>query len=289
MIRNKMIFICDSEGVPMEYDNDALIYDVRNYDSIQINQKLSTLVVGKHQEEHHRNNNASGSKNIVAWIASKERCSFINKQKWKRFLKAIKKCRKLKKSVSRGYSKNGISSFYYCFGFRKDPKSIDISKYANFGGTMKEIDFVNESIDDIVFSMEETVKPFLRNNSMFHKYKKIQTDYNIPSMNANGYATQFSVAKNYTSQMHVDKDYMYTVLTCFCENEFSIGKPIYHFCFPEYNAVIPMISGSVIAFDPRVVHCATNPKFAESYIMSCYVSKKTVDTVVAINEKMNLE
>jgi hypothetical protein len=144
-------------------------------------------------------------------------------------------------------------------------------------------------MDNMVLAMEETVKPFLQNNNLHHKYMKLKNEYTIPSMNQSGFATQLSVAKDYTSPMHVDKDYMYTVLTCYCEQRGTEGKIIYNFCFPDYDIVVPMMSGTMIVFDPRIVHCATNPMYEGSYIMSCYVSKKTVDTVVALKEREILD
>jgi hypothetical protein len=277
------IYIYNTDGISMHFDKKVKIYDLKFFDSIIIPQENNTVVIGEVGKS-----STSPTKQIIVWMASKDRCNLIQNHHWIRFLKAINMCSQVKPNVMRGVTRNGISSAYFCFGFRKDPLTKEIGKYTyKHVKKRSDIEFVDKTMNDLVFAMEETVKPFFRNNSMVNKYKQLKNEYNIPSMNPSGYATQLSIGHNYCSPVHVDKDYMYTVLTCFSNNNKSENHIIYHFCFPEYNIVIPMKSGTVIVFDPRILHCASNPTYDDSYIMSCYVSKKTVDTVVA--SKMRLE
>ena len=66
------------------------------------------------------------------------------------------------------------------------------------------------------------------------------------------------------------------------DDEADHDKVLYYFVFPEYKVKIPLCSGDVLVFNPRVFHACTNPRIKGAMIFSAYVSAKTCNTVLAI-------
>ena len=124
------------------------------------------------------------------------------------------------------------------------------------------------------------------------EYKTVQSTFQLPSINPEGgVATQLALAQGYSSPVHVDNDFFYSSLSCFDKNDNlenansedakKKSKILYHFCFPTYGIAIPMMSGDIILFNPRIPHCATNPRVKTALIFSLYVSNKTCNAHVA--------
>jgi hypothetical protein len=83
------------------------------------------------------------------------------------------------------------------------------------------------------------------------------------------------------SPVHKDDDYGLSILTAFnpdCKTEKAI---VQFFIFPEIRLSIPIYNKSVIIFNPKVLHCASNPTIPNTYIASAYSSHKTYHTCVA--------
>jgi hypothetical protein len=226
------------------------------------------------------------NKDFVAWIASPRECYCIPDEKWNDFIRCFEICKKLKPNVNRGKLRNGITSSYFCFGFRKEPKSNSLGTYC-FHPSVDGIiaDNIDQIIKCLVHELEKVTDPFFKNISSIEKFASLKKQWNIPAITQQGIYTQFSVAKNYWSPLHTDNDYMYTTLSVCSSNEESIGEVLYYFNFPTVGISIPLYHGSVIVFDPSVPHCASNPSFADCYIMSAYISQKTVNTHVSNSDE----
>jgi hypothetical protein len=262
----------------LRYPRNCRVYDVNNFDRLEASDDRHTLVVGKA---------TYGPNKLIAWIASTNRCNFITSNTKKEYLKGFDMIPKIKNSVLRGKKRLGIFKKYYCFGYRKEPKDTGFGKYSyKPGGNKTDIDYVESTITSVVETMEAIAKPFFRENTYANQYLEFQKKYKIPSITKNGYASQFSIGYCYSSNMHTDKDYFYTVITAFCDEKYcdNNATPIYHFCFPDYNIAIPMYSGSIIIYDPRNIHNASNPLNKHCRIMSSFVSKNLIDTVISQSE-----
>ena len=99
------------------------------------------------------------------------------------------------------------------------------------------------------------------------------------TMNAIGHhATAFSIGRDYHSRSHVDVDMYYTLATVVSPDGISPDEVIYYFVFPTYGIKIPLRSGDSLLFNPIILHSCSNPKYEGCYIMSAYVSTKTVLT-----------
>eukprot|EP00536_Pseudo-nitzschia_multiseries_P019199 jgi/Psemu1/59443/gm1.59443_g len=100
---------------------------------------------------------------------------------------------------------------------------------------------------------------------------------NCTTLNAIGHhATAFAIGKDYHSKCHTDADMFYTRLTVIAPKHVSDEEVIYYFGFPTYGVKVPLRSGDTLLFNPLVLHCCSNPKYEGCYIMSAYVSRKTV-------------
>ena len=89
-------------------------------------------------------------------------------------------------------------------------------------------------------------------------------------------ATAFSIGVNYHSRCHTDNDMYYTLATVMAPKEVSAEEVIYYFLFPAYKIKVPLRSGDSFLFNPSLNHSCSNPKHNGCYIMSAYVSRKTV-------------
>eukprot|EP00536_Pseudo-nitzschia_multiseries_P006484 jgi/Psemu1/304190/fgenesh1_kg.139_\ len=100
---------------------------------------------------------------------------------------------------------------------------------------------------------------------------------NRTTLNAIGHhTTAFSIGKDYHSKSHTDVDMFYTRLTVIAPKHVSDDEVIYYFVFPTYKVKVPLRSGDTLLFNPLVLYSCSNPKFEGCYIMSAYVSRKTV-------------
>ena len=92
------------------------------------------------------------------------------------------------------------------------------------------------------------------------------------------HATTFSIRKNYHSRCHIDFDMYYTLATVVGGevSQKEDDEVIYYFVFPEYGLKIPLRTANTLLFNPSVPHSCSNPKMKDTYIMSAYVTTKTV-------------
>jgi hypothetical protein len=191
-----------------------------------------------------------------------------------------------KPNVVRGLKRNGVVKQYVCHGYRKNPKDRDIGEYEFSKGTSEERkQEIKDGVNKLVQDMEqrglaEMGAANLRVCAGYMDFFKMQDKFNLPSMVYGGIATQFALSIWYSSRVHTDKDYFLTTLSVY-DAEAGPDEVLYYFCFPTYVVAIPMRSGDIIVFNPTVPHCATNPSRKTAKIYSCYVSKKTCNTVVA--------
>ena len=105
-------------------------------------------------------------------------------------------------------------------------------------------------------------------------------EFGIPPIYKGGIATQFALSIGYCSGAHDDNDFFIAHLAVY-DDIAEPGEILYYFCFPTYRIAVPMRSGDIIVFNPKVPHCATNPSRETAMIYSCYVSNKTVNTAGA--------
>jgi hypothetical protein len=236
---------------------------------------LNTLVVGKEFR-------TSKLDKFICWSPSPEATKMCSKEEWEMIIDVLDEYKQCVPDMKRGESKKGICQHYMCFGWRKDMNTKYVGKYCLKPNTDVETrETIHSTINNLVKHLETVSSVFFNNMSACEDYKHLQKNWQIPTLTEQGYFTQCSIGYNYQSNMHVDKDYMYTVLTCYCRDITDLSEVIYYFCFPECQIRIPLYNGSVLVFDPSGLHCATNPMHPNSYIMSCYVSSKTVDTHVS--------
>ena len=98
----------------------------------------------------------------------------------------------------------------------------------------------------------------------------------------NDHAIEFLIERDYHSDSYVDLDMYYTLTTVIAPEGISPEDVIYNFVFPTYGIKIPLRSADPLMFNPSGVHACSNPKYEGCYIMSAYVSTKTVLTSTEI-------
>jgi len=183
-----------------------------------------------------------------------------------------------KPEVMRGKKCGGENSAYKIFGSRKDPKGVGVGTYAFKPKTSDEKqESVTAMAQTIVKQLETAAhgvtKPLYDDLSFVKAIRK----HTGGIKNGIGeVSTAFSIGRDYHSKCHVDNDYYYTTLTVCTSNKCDDNTVIYYFCFPEYSVKIPLRSGDVLVFNPQILHSCSNPKLNGSFIMSAYVSAKTV-------------
>jgi len=92
-------------------------------------------------------------------------------------------------------------------------------------------------------------------------------------------AIVFSIGRDYHSKCHIDIDMFYTLATVIGPDTVDVNEIIYYFLFPTYGkngTKVPLRSCDTLLFNPSIPHSCSNPKRKGSFIMSAYVSKKTV-------------
>jgi hypothetical protein len=96
-----------------------------------------------------------------------------------------------------------------------------------------------------------------------------------------GESTAVAISRNYCSKAHKDSDYYYSRLSVIGPEDAN-GEVVQCFVFPSHKFFVPLRTGDIIAFDPTVYHCASNPCFEDTFIFSSYVSSKTLNREKAL-------
>ena len=286
--KETLFFYNDKKGISLTYPKDT---EKISYKSLP----LSNLeLVKNHDDENNFNvvvGHPKGNKNEKTFIVLK-----VSKAQKKGSSVMMKKHHKLLEdllvkmpNVKRGGMRSGVESKYVCVGSRKNPLDCELGQYA-FKPGVSETDklAIKEGIMDLVNtleskSMNELDRAHLKGDQRAD-FARVQQKFGLPSISEDGVATQFSLAKGYSSPVHVDNDAFYSTLSVYDETA-TEDQVLYHFCFPTYGIAIPMRSGDIIVFNPLVPHCATNPRVKTALIYSMYVSNKTCHTQIASLEK----
>lgn len=189
---------------------------------------------------------------------------------------------RLKPNVIRGKERFGLNECYKCFGYRKDPQGTGVGVYSFTSKATDEQKKTNEKfVENLVTRMENVGHRLVKLIPNGNEYKVVQQKFGIPNIGGkNSTHCQFSIGKNYWSSGHTDEDYENTLLSCLSSSVDNHDQVLYYFVFPEYKLAICLCSGDLMWFNPNVLHSCSNPRYADSYIFSCYVSKKTADTFV---------
>jgi hypothetical protein len=93
--------------------------------------------------------------------------------------------------------------------------------------------------------------------------------------------SQFACLRNYMVKSHTDKDGLVGVVGVLDPKNPKSRHIITHVIFPEFKMAIPLRSGDILVFDPRVTHCSCNPRDKKAFIFSVYTAAKTVHAHIA--------
>ena len=181
-----------------------------------------------------------------------------------------------KPNTGRGKKRDSINDGYAILGIHPDRNTGELVQYVfkkdvNKGKKKR----LHRAAVGVIQMLEKAAKPL---NPFFGKELSImqqivcRTNLNVIGHNA----TAFSIGKNYHSLCHTDDDMFYTLLTVVGPKTLQQHDVVYLFCFPSYEIIIPLRSGDCFYFNPSIPHSCSNPYQQDSYIMSAYVSKKTV-------------
>jgi hypothetical protein len=211
----------------------------------------------------------------------------ISTLKWDQFRSVMKSCLSKKKDIGRGESRGSSCDRYICFGYRKDPRGSTVGKYAYKRNVPSaEASGHDKEVSEMVGLMETLCAKYIPLQDLETYEDAVCGANKVPKLSAteSGLCTQFSVGTNYHSLQHTDDDFFYTMISCLHPASSSSprrGQVLQYFVFPEYDVAIPMCSGDILVFNPRVVHGCTQPLIAGSFIFSAYTSAKTVLTSAA--------
>jgi hypothetical protein len=122
--------------------------------------------------------------------------------------------------------------------------------------------------------LEEKASLLLADAGNVQWHNKLSVDIDIPKINENGWYTQFCVGQNYCAPIHKDDYYLYTTLSYYTRIDDEQHEILNHFNFTEYEIAIPLRHRDILVLDPRINHCASNPRKENAFIVSAYVSIK---------------
>ena len=231
-----------------------------------------------------------GNNFIFAKIA-KTQCNecFGGKKGLNMIRKSFTLMKKVKPNQRRGKKTSGLSSSYKLFGHRKDQLGKHNGEYvfkSSSNISKNDINNISSIYCNLSYNMEKAARRI--GNALYETgvYETIQANSNIPSVGVSNsfhtqskeekksLATALAVGENYWSLSHTDNDFYFTALSVLSQKSEDNDKILYHFIFPSYNIMVPMTSGNVLLFNPRITHSCSNPSLPASYIFSSYVSKK---------------
>ena len=225
--------------------------------------------------------------------------------------------KKIKPNQDRGKKTMGLSNSYKLFGHRKEQTTKLLGEYvcnklSNFSNV------ICKNISDIYCNLSYKMEKGARRigNSLFETgvYEEVQIHAKVPRVgkdtskkgleevkNSTGLdkfgeikkkdtiATALAVGENYWSYSHQDEDFYFTVLSVMSRRTEDNGKVLQYFIFPKFRLLIPMRTGDILLFNPRITHSCSNPSLPNTFIFSSYVSNTTVLTAESNRIAKNLE
>ena len=194
-----------------------------------------------------------------------------------------------KPDVSRGASRCGVGLSYKCIGWRLGfEKGANKLQQYTFNGDVcpSVLAGIMEGMSHVARRLEALSKRVMNSIKDFDYFMEVKKFIDLPSVAGTkdkdgkdiGIFTQTAMASDgYWSNMHVDDDFFFTIISVLAGNKTRDDEVIYTFNFPTFGISIPMKSGDVIVYDSKVPHCTSNAKYSDSYIYSMYVSEKSVN------------
>ena len=199
---------------------------------------------------------------------------------------------RMKPDIARGSGRGGVGKVYKCFGWNHlyRPEK-DLFQYTTKRSCTEETEkAMNKDISGIVKGIEGIALRVLRGIKDFDGFRDMKEFLDLPSVRGKedpaddaskdeGICTQLAIANGgYWSQLHVDDDYIVTMLSVLAADPKREDEVLYTFNFPTFDISVPMKSGDILLFNSKYEHCSSNPVCDEDYIFSMYVSNSAVDT-----------
>jgi hypothetical protein len=199
------------------------------------------------------------------------------------FIRTLQECARLKGLVKRGKKRTDLSELYMCCGMRFGYRGTKLECYTYKKGVDKATqDEYNHKIAVIMNSLWQIAFGKVDPDDLNAMLSAAQvTKFSDVTMGKNGLHSQFACSRNYLVMPHTDEDGMVGVICVLDPNEPDSRHVITHFLFPEFQTAFPLMSGDILVFDPRVMHCCCNPRDKNAFIFSLYTSAKTVHAHIA--------
>ena len=194
---------------------------------------------------------------------------------------------RIKPNVGRGRGRGGCHNFFYkCWGWRKSYSLLPISEYVYCPHAAEYLVlYLDLNLKAYIGKLEMVLRRVLSRLVNFHWFMNLANFIKLPSFSCGprvdgqpGIFTQLSLAcGGYWSNLHIDRDFMFTVLSVLASNHTRDTEVLYYFNFPSFGVSIPMRSGDFILFNSNIPHCSSNSASNEDFIYSAYVATKTVE------------
>lgn len=282
-VRQKSLFFVDRKGLNLFHPLAFSAYDTINfneltsYDTFSLNRKCDTIFLSNKQGLY-------SLPSLLAWVPSIDMvtATIDEDEIWGPFYAAMEVAQNNRPNIARGNNRMAISEIYMCFGYRQNRTNSDIGEYVFLPNTDSSVEIeIVAKVTALVKKLEEVASHLFDNLSATRMYEHMIQQYNVKTMVRGGLTLAFSVGRNYSSAYHTDKDAFYTIISCY-NKWFTIGEHVlYNVCFPDYGFSVKMYNGSVLVYDPQFGHCVANPLLPGSYVMSCFVSAKTLNAFVS--------
>lgn len=209
---------------------------------------------------------------------------------------------KWKPDIIRGDERGAQHSAYPTHGYRKEPLGKMLGEYAFKPNTPPEMKArIRHALSSFTRDIELCGRAIdsglaeSRVMQMTQRVLDLPSFATMPSLTSaipkkikgpvekkhRHFATSISIGCNYWPLSHTDQDVYNTAVTCVSGEVDDLEKVIHNFVFPEYNVRVPMRSGEVLLFNPKIQHCLSNPRGKDTYSASCYVPRKTIGTQAA--------
>lgn len=278
----KKLFVFDRKGIDLRHTHSRRQYDTINfnvlvsYNTFTDNKCYDTVFLTR-----------GNVPSLLAWAPSidliKETIS--EEEVWIPYYDAMVQASKFKPNIPRGEDKIAISEIYMCFGQRRNRNDSDLGEYAFKPNTDEKIEQeIVSRVKALVQAIEKITAHLFDNLSITGLYRDVVDKYKIRTMVKDGLTVAFCAGYNYASAIHKDKDAFYNTISCYNKYITERETVVYNVCFPEYGFSVQLYNGSVLVYDPQFGHCVSNPVCAGTFIMSCFVSARTVQAFVSKGE-----
>jgi hypothetical protein len=222
---------------------------------------------------------------IFAFLPSKLHEDDAQAKEWDCHKRMFEVFMRVHTKLCRGIGAKGFFEVYVCHGARVD-RSCELGEYA-FKPKTKPCDkkICNDGVVSFIKEIGKKITvaiPPAELDAFRSAFRLTGADTDLfQGEEGKTFWGSLVVSINGITKVHDDDDISHGAIGCIDLQNPTSREIITHLLFPDYQIAIPLRSGDLVVFDPRVRHCTTNPRNPKAVVFSAFNNSKTMSKYIS--------